>query len=104
MPEISAQLSEEDVKNLARLVERGEIIVDNFLLDSIGDMTYADTPSIDVWGNKKIFKYPIKTENKKFVIGNIYIDPSNMSIIEELSSSIEDIKRNCETISIDSND
>lgn len=104
MEEISTLLSEEDVKNLDKLVEEGEIVVDNFLLDNIGDMTYAETPSIEIWKDKKVFKYPVKTEQKRFTLGHICIDPINMTIIEELSDSIENIRKTCKSISIDSND
>lgn len=134
MLEISTLLSDEETKNLDTLVEKGmfksredlilksikflssqsiediqkmnegELVVDNFLLDNIGDMTYADTPSMEIWKDKKVFKYPIKSEYKKIILGRICIDPANMSIIEELSDSIEKIKKTCETVPIDLND
>jgi len=104
MPQIQTLLSDEDVKNLNRLVEGGETVVDNFLLDNIGDMTCAETPSIEIWKDKKVFKYPVKTEQKKNTLGYVYIDPIDMTIIEELSDSAENIKKTCESVSIDSND
>lgn len=131
MPEVSTLLSDEDVKNLDELIEKGmfksreeivlksikflssqsvedikqmnkgELIVDDFLLDNIGDMTYADTPVIEIWNGRKVFKYPVKTEYKKITLGYICVDPVNTTIIDELSDSIEKMKKNCENIPTD---
>lgn len=104
MPQSLTLLSEEDVKNLDRLVEEGKVTVDNILLDAIGDMTYAETPSIEIRDDKKVFRYPIKTEHKKITLGYICVDPATMKIIEDLSDPFENMRKACEAVSIDLND
>lgn len=91
MPEISAQLSEEDVKELDKLVDygvfnnkddaisvsikllirqeevkredliKGMKTVNGFLMDNIGDLPFPSYPLVTHHNNKKVYKFPIKT-------------------------------------------
>ncbi|MBI2084316.1 MAG: hypothetical protein HYT70_01755 [Candidatus Aenigmarchaeota archaeon] len=103
MPKLSVQLSKEemnDTENMRKIDEGGKE-VDNFLLDNVGDMTYAGVPAVEIWRSKKLFKYPVKSEYKNQTLGHIYIDPSNMQIIEDLSDSVEKIRNACAPIDTD---
>lgn len=91
MPEVSAQLSEEEVKELDKLVDygvfsnkndaidisikllirqeevgkedliKGMATVNDFLTDNLGDLPFAGEPLIIYHNDKKIYKFPVKT-------------------------------------------
>lgn len=91
MPEISAQLSEEDARNLDKLLDygvfntkndaisfsvkllirqeeikkedliKGMRTVNSFLMDNIGDLPFPSYPIIIYHNNEKIYKFPVKT-------------------------------------------
>lgn len=131
MPEISAQLSEEEVKELDKLVDygvfnnkddainvsikllirqeeikkddliNGMATVNDFLMDNLGDLPFADEPVIIYHDNKKIYKFPVKTRldwKKNILLGFICIDSETFEIIPEMSDSAEKLNKVCDNI------
>lgn len=91
---VSQQASE--IENM----RKGMSIVNDFLMDNVGDLPWADEPTIEVWNGIKVYRYPIRTEyNKKvYNLGYISLDAKKLEIIKEISESKEKIIEVAESI------